>query len=337
MKYEPQIGIAKRCRYRLEYFGLFLAGWLVQRLPWRWLRPLGHFVGAVVFFFDRKRREVAFANLQAAFGATYDEQERKKIAKKSYQIFATTMLELLWSPRLTAATMDEIADIDVADLRSSPKLEGVPVIYCCAHAANFEWTGQIAARYTNRFPVIAQKFKNPLIGKLFDRWRSSLGQEVIPQEQAMLKLFRYLKGGGKFGILVDLNLKPHEGPVIVKMFDRLLTPLTRLPAELALRTGALLVPVECLIKPRGGYTLRFLEPITVTHESTVESLTQAYWNILESSLQRHPEYWLWTYKHWRYKPSEPENDFYPFYANTFAPFDELILQQKSCETKDPVS
>lgn len=320
----------KKFRYQLEYIGLLAGAWLVQRLPWRWLRPLGKFLGALVFFFDRKRCEVALANLKAAFGETYNERERIEIAKKSYQIFAATMLELLWSPRLTPQIMDEIADIDVVDLRSSPQLEGVPAIYCCAHAANFEWTGQIAARYTEKFPVIAQKFKNPLIGKLFDRWRSSLGQEVIPQEQAMLKLFRYLKRGGKFGILVDLNLKPQEGPVIVQMFDRLLTPLTRLPAELALRTGALLVPVECLIRSQGGYTLRFFEPISVTSESTVESLTQAYWNVLESSIKGHPEYWLWTYKHWRYKSSQGETNFYPFYANTFPPFDELITQQNSC-------
>ena len=327
----------KHYRYRLEYCGLVMAAWLVQRFPWRWLRPAGHFVGALVFFFDRKRREVAFANLKAAFGETYNEQERQGIARKSYQIFATTMLELLWSPRLTPQIMDEIADIEVVDLRSSPQLEGVPVIYCCAHAANFEWTGQIIARYTKKFPVIAQKFKNPLLGSLFNRWRSSLGQEVIPQEQAMLKLFRYLKTGGKFGIVVDLNLKPHEGPIIVRSFERLLVPLTRLPAELTLRTGAILVPVECLMRPQGGYTLRFLDPISVTSESTVESLTQAWWNALESGIRRHPECWLWSYKHWRYRPSQGETDFYPFYANEFSPFDELITQQKSCEETYSVS
>ncbi len=305
----------KKFRHRLEYYGLVIAAWLVQRLPWRWLRYVGHFVGKIVFFFDRKRREVAF------------EQERKNIARKSYQIFASTMLELLWSPRLTPQIMDEIADIDVVDLRSSPRLEGVPVIYCCAHAANFEWTGQIIARYTKKFPVIAQKFKNPLLGSLFNRWRSSLGQEVIPQEQAMLKLFRYLKTGGKFGIVIDLNLKPHEGPIVVRAFERLLVPLTRLPAELTLRTGAILVPVECLMRPQGGYKLRFLEPIPTTSESTVESLTQAWWNVLESGIRRHPECWLWSYKHWRYRPSQGETDFYPFYANSFPPFDALIAQQ----------
>jgi lauroyl/myristoyl acyltransferase len=327
---------------------------MVQLFPWRLLRRIGHLAGAIVFFFDRNRRAVALANLQAALGGEYNEREKEQIVRKSYQIFATTMLELLWSPRLTPEVMDEIADIEVLDPRSSPALEGVPVIYCCAHAANFEWTGQIAARHTSHlsisradaatsktshpavsvsaslkqrsktFPVIAQKFKNPLLGPLFDRWRSSLGQEVIPQEQAMLRLFRYLKKGGKFGILVDLNLKPQEGPVIVRSFNRLLVPLTRLPAELALRTGALLVPVECILRPQGGYTLRFLEPIPVTPESTVESLTQACWDVLEAGIKRHPECWLWSYKHWRYRPSREENDFYPFYANQFQPFDDLL-------------
>ena len=153
----------KKFRYRLEYAGLFLGAWLVQRLPWRWLRPLGKFVGALVFFFDRKRCEVAFANLKAAFGETYDEQARKNIAKKSYQIFATTMLELLWSPRLTPEIMDEVADIDVVDLRSSPTLDGVPAIYCCAHAANFEWTGQIAARHTSDLPSSSTEAANSCV------------------------------------------------------------------------------------------------------------------------------------------------------------------------------
>jgi lauroyl/myristoyl acyltransferase len=306
---------------------------MLQCLPWRWLRPIGKTIGSLFFLLDRHRREVALANIKAAFGDEYNEKERLKIAQKSYGIFAASILELLWSPRLSPEIMDEIATIEVVDPISSPSQSGVAVIYCCLHAANFEWTGQIAARYAEKFPVIAQKFKNPLLTKLFNDWRSSFGQEVLPQEQVMLKLFRYLNKKGKFGILIDLNLKPHEGPVIVRAFNRLLVPLTRLPAELALRTGALLVPVECLMRPEGGYTIRFHSPIPMTSNSNVESLTQAYWDVLESGIRHHPEYWLWSYKHWRYRPSSEATDHYPFYAHYFDPFDQLFSQQqkKYCE------
>ncbi len=324
----------KRFRYYSEYITLRLLAWIIQCLPWPWLRPLGRFLGSLFFHFDHHRQAVALANLEAAFGEKYDPKTRLQITQKSYGIFATTMLELLWSPRLTPTIMDEIATIDVLDPRSSPNNENISAIYCCLHAANFEWTGQIAARYTKKFPVIAQKFKNPFLGHLFNTWRSSLGQEVIAQEQAMLKLFRYLRKGGKFGILIDLNLKPNEGPILVRTFDRLIIPLTPLPAELALRTGALLVPVECLIRTQGGYHLRFLPPIPITGKSNVASLTQALWSSLEAGIQAHPEYWLWSYKHWRYRPSYEKTDHYPFYANYYEPFDQLFLEQqkKYCDS-----
>ncbi|MDH4469862.1 MAG: lysophospholipid acyltransferase family protein [Verrucomicrobiae bacterium] len=326
----------KPYRYHLEYYALCFGAWIIQCLPWRWLRPIGRAMGGLFFLLDRHRRQVALANIKSAFGDEYDAKACLHIAQKSYEVFAASILELLWSPRLSPEIMDEIATIEVVDPISSPEQSGVAVIYCCLHAANFEWTGQIAARHTERFPVIAQKFKNPLLGKLFNDWRSSLGQEVLPQEQAMLKLFRYLKTKGKFGILVDLNLKPDEGPVIVRAFNRLLVPLTRLPAELALRTGALLVPVECLIRPEGGYTIRFHSPVPMTSNSSVESLTQAYWDVLESGIRRHPEYWLWSYKHWRYRPSSEKRNCYPFYANCFDQFDLLLEQQqkKCCEEKN---
>ena len=160
-----------------------------------------------------------------------------------------------------------------------------------------------------------------------------MGQQVIPQERAMLKTLRHLKNGGKIGVLIDLNLKPSQGPVIIRCFNKFLVPVTRLPAELALRTGAALVPVECVEKPSGGYIYRYLPALSVNEKSTVESVAQACWNALEPSLWRHPEMWLWSYKHWRYRPSFEETESYPFYAHHLESFDTLVKTQleKSCD------
>ena len=62
----------------------------------------------------------------------------------------------------------------------------------------------------------------------------------------------------------------------------------------------------------------------MTDESSVESLTQATWNVLELGIRRHPQYWLWSYKHWRYRPSSAKKEDYPFYANCFEPFEALL-------------
>ena len=317
----------KRQRYCLEYWGLRLASALVCLLPWKAIPPLANFVGSLFFSLDAHRREVTIANLRSAFGERYSKAEYDYIGRKSYGVFARTALELLWSSNLSKEMLDEIITTEGLDPMPSHGAEGRPALYFCLHAGNFEWLSQITCRHFGNFPVIAQNLKNPLLGPLFDGWRSALGQEIMPQKGAMLRTIRYLKDGGKMGMLIDLNLKPSEGPVVIRQFRRLLTPVTRLPAELALRTGSALVPVVCLPRKDGGYIVRYLPELPVTAESTPAEIAQACWDALEPGLQSHPELWLWSYKHWRYRPKssegyESEGD--PFYAGEYEPFQELI-------------
>lgn len=301
-----------------------MASRLIQFLPWRWIRPIGKSVGSLFFLMDAHRRNVTLANLKAAFGDTIDKNQCWSIGRKSYGVFATTALELLWSPRLTPAIIDDIATVEGLDPVPSHVASGVPVIYFCLHAGNFEWVSQVHARYITSLPIIAQKLKNPLLGSLFDRWRSVMGHHIMPQERAMLKTMRHLKQGGKMGMLIDLNLKPSQGPVVITVFGRLKVPVTPLPATLALRTGAKLVPVECFERPEGGYHIRYLPALEITPESSVNSIAQACWDALEPGLRQHPELWLWSYKHWRYRPSKGKNDHYPFYSNCLESFDALL-------------
>ena len=315
----------KRQRYRLEYFGLRGASGLISMLPWRWIGPFAAFVGAVFFTFDRHRREVTLANLRSAFGNRFTEAEFNTIGRKSYGVFARTALELLWSPNLSKEVLDEIITTEGLDPMPSHGAEGKPALYFCLHAGNFEWLSQITCRHFGTFPVIAQNLKNPLLGPLFDSWRSSLGQQIMPQKGAMLRTIRHLKEGGKMGMLIDLNLKPTEGPVVIRQFGRLLTPVTRLPAELALRNGAALVPVECLPRPDGGYIVRYLPELPITPESTTMQIAQACWDALEPGLHAHPELWLWSYKHWRYRPEGPQGEGYPFYASPLPSYQEMLV------------
>jgi lauroyl/myristoyl acyltransferase len=317
----------KRQRYRLERVGLLAASWIVCRLSWRAIGPLADFIGSVFFAFDRHRREVTLANLRCVFGSSYSERELHAIGRKSYGVFARTALELLWSPNLSRETLDTIITTEGLDPMPQHGESHRSALYFCLHSGNFEWLSQITCRHFGNFPVIAQKLKNPLLGPLFDGWRSALGQEIMPQKGAMLRTIRHLKEGGKMGMLIDLNLKPSQGPVVVRQFGRFMTPVTRLPAELALRNGAALVPVVCLPRTDGGYIVRYLAQLPVTPESTAEQLAQTCWDALEPHLHEYPELWLWSYKHWRYKPEGPEGEGYPFYSSCDESYQELLRTQ----------
>jgi lauroyl/myristoyl acyltransferase len=73
--------------------------------------------------------------------------------------------------------------------------------------------------------------------------------------------------------------------------------------------------------------VRYLPALPVTSSSTVEEIAQACWDALEPGLRAYPDLWLWSYKHWRYKPVGAAGERYPFYANTHEEFQDLIVKQ----------
>ncbi len=315
-------------RYWLEYAGVAAAARFVGMLDFDSLRPLADFIGSVVYYLDPRGRRAALANIEAAFPGKFTPSRKRWIARGSYCTFARTMLELMWAPNMDERFVNERVIFDGWDrdtCRRDPEKSG---IYCCMHYGNFEWLSLVGAYSITRGPVIAQKFKNPYLGPIFDRLRASTGNTVIPQERAMIKMLKHLKSGGKFGMLIDLNLDPREGSVAIETFGGLITSVTQAHVALAQRTGAAIVPVECRPVSHGRYRVIHHTPIQCPPEADPAMIVQQCWNALEPGIHEQPECWLWPYKHWRFKPRY-NNARYPDYANTADRFEELV-KKRAC-------
>lgn len=311
-------------RQRLEVAGLNGIVRLIGLLPYGALRALANVLGGLVYLFDTRGRTVALANLDAAFGETFSLARKKQIARGSYQTFARTMLELFWSPNFTREFADRMVICEGLENFECHRDVKASVIYPCLHFSNFEWLGQYCAYAITPGPIITQKFKNPLIGPIFSQLRASSGHEILQQERAMIRMFKHLQNGGKFGVLSDLNLDPDEGSVIIETFGALKVSITQIHAALALRTGALIVPCECRPLPDGRYRMVYHPPLAFPPDAKPADIVQRCWDILEPSIREQPECWLWSYKHWRFRPSGDTSGRYPFYANEAKRFDKLL-------------
>lgn len=290
-------------------------------MPFFLVRRLAGILGTIVYLVDGRGRRVAEANLTCALG-DFPPGERARIVRQSYQGFARTMLELMWAPNLTREVLHKYATVEGLD--GNPAAPDQPTIYLCLHASNFEWLSLALSYEVGPGIVIAQQFKNPLLGRLFDRFRSSTGHTVIAQERAMIRMFKHLQGGGYFNMLVDLNLDPRESSVIIDQFNGLKACVTQMHSALALRVNARIVPAECRPQPDGTYRLIYYDPIVVSRDQSSDEIAQQCWNILEPIIRRHPETWLWSYKHWRFKPDNVSEVRYPFYANRAKRFDSKL-------------
>src|SRR5213080_3798558 len=290
-------------------------------------------LGALMSVLDRHGRKVALSNLEVAFGDRYSQREREQIARQSFQHFARTMLDLLWSPRLTAENFRdyiEFENLEEIDRATGPERN---FITACYHYSNFEWFS-LASGYSGLAgTIISQEFKNSLLDPIFKKLREQSGHELVSRERGIIRLYKVLRRKGRTALLVDLTVPPDQGAVAIECFG-LKTSVTSAHAWLNERTGVPIIPAHCEPLPDGRYRLIFHPKIERTAEMTHQQLAQACWNSFESYVQKNPAPWLWMYKHWRYLPAKPDR-FYPFYANFYRPFEDLLQRDKVNATEEP--
>src|SRR2546430_12249076 len=90
-------------------------------------------------FLDRHHYHVALSNLEVAFGDQLSARERRKIARESFQHFARTMVDLVWSSRLTPLNFlwyVELENFEETMRDTGPERS---FITACYHYGNFEW------------------------------------------------------------------------------------------------------------------------------------------------------------------------------------------------------
>src|SRR5438477_12423086 len=190
----------KKLRYRLVHIGQLIAICILPVLPRPVLVPLAKIFGAVAAVVDRHGRLIALANLDCAFGQKYSPSEKRRIIRESYQHFAQTMLDLMWSPRLTRENFSRYIDMEEFP-QPAPNQSAIVV---CYHYSNFEWLSLGCGFEGRTGTILAQEFKNPLLDPIFRGWREQAGHIVTARRGGILRLFKTLRRGGTAALLVDL-------------------------------------------------------------------------------------------------------------------------------------
>ena len=277
--------------------------------------------------FDRHRYGVALNNLEVAFGNQLSIQQRRKIARESFEHFARTMLDLLWSPRLTRENFSRYIELENFDEIARDPVPERSVMIACYHYSNFEWLSLACGFLDLKGTIIAQEFKNSLLDPIFRKLREQSGHELIPRERALVRLYKVLRRKGRTALLVDLTVPPSQGAVAIDCFG-LKTSVTSAHAWLHEQSGVPIVPAHCEPLSNGRYRLVFHPKINNTTGMTHQQIAQACWNSFEPYLLENPAPWLWMYKHWRYLPANADRP-YPFYANYLRPFEDMLQRDQA--------
>lgn len=316
----------KKIRRRLELFGCKLLVQIVPRMSRRSCVALAQTLGALVFRFDFRGRAVALENLEVVFGNSMPPEEKRRIALGSYQNFARTMLDLFWIQNIDAERFDRWTHVTgFQEIIDRSKREGKGIVFVLGHQGDWEWAALTFARFGGSANIVAQDFKNPALTPVFAQMRSHGKHTLISRERAMLRLLKCLNRGENTALLVDLTIPPSQSPAVLRAFgpDPLLISATQAHVVLAQRGNALLVPT--ITEPMSDGTVRAVAypPMEITAGTPANEIAQEVWNMIEETIRRRPDLWIWSYKHFRYRPPNATRK-YPSYANNSPQIEEIV-------------
>jgi KDO2-lipid IV(A) lauroyltransferase len=149
---------------------------------------------------------------------------------------------------------------------------------------------------------VIRPLDHPLLDELAARFRRRSGAELIVKRQAVRDVIAALRRGRMVGVLLDQNATRAEG-VFVPFFGVPASTSKGL-ALLALRTGAPVLPVFLRRESDGRHCMEVGPPVPPPPDSDVVAYTARFNQVLEATIRRAPEQWLWMHARWRTRPRE---------------------------------
>ena len=171
---------------------------------------------------------------------------------------------------------------------------GQPVMFVTGHFGNFE--APRAALVAQGFEVggLYRPMSNPYFNTHYADNMHSLSGPVFKQgRRGTMGLFRHIKSGGMGVLLFDIY---DSGGAVVDFLGKPAPTMTS-AADIALKTGALLVPFFGVRKSDGrSFEVIFEDPIS---HSDALKMTKDMTQRLEAQVARNPEQWFWIHRRWK--------------------------------------
>jgi KDO2-lipid IV(A) lauroyltransferase len=288
--------------YRFALLGIYLAGLLDISTG----RRIGTWLGRLIFYALPWESKKAFEGLETAFPEK-TKDERREIAKKSFQNLGKCFFEFIYYTQRPQLPLDDL--VDVEGLEHLDRARGKGVIIVTAHIGNWEIAGMYLARKGYPLTAIAREVNNEGLNRLMVEFHRKNGMETILRKKdwgTLKRIVQTLTDDRMLAVLIDQDARVPG--VFVDFFDKpAKTPSG--PVAMALTTGAAVV-VGFIVRQEDNRHRLILKPVTMKkvgkRRENIVYNTWAITQMVEETVRRYPEQWVWMHRRWKRQPKKDE-------------------------------
>jgi phosphatidylinositol dimannoside acyltransferase len=235
----------------------------------------------------RSRLHAAAAN-HRRLDPEIDSREARRRARASFRGFARTGVDFLW-----ANGMDTSEVLTVSEVRGGREETGLASaagrggILCLTHFGNWDMAANIAHAIGLRLTTVMATTGPRAITDLVIWARRRNHLEVFEAADAARGLVRALRRNRFVALLCDL---PGGGPTVDVDYCGGRVAFSTVPAWLARRTGAPLLPTACW-REGDRYVIQAFSPIQACRDDDDRELMQLVATTIEPVVRRHSDQW----------------------------------------------
>lgn len=278
-----------------KYVLFLIAIHTLGRLPLSAGYAVAAVVGRLVYRFAAGKRQAVIENLRHVMGRDAPEEQVRAAAVRVFVNVARYYVDLVRMPhmdlqhfydrRLRYFGFDEYVLPAVA--------EGKGVIVLSGHLGNPELGVQGMLPRGVKVFALTEPLRPPRLHRLVDSLRACKGHEFAPVGFASVKrAMHILRGGGVVALMGDRDI---EGPKALLPFFGEEAWMPTGPIEVALRTGAALIPSFC-VRRDDGIDAFLGPPIELERSGDMERDVRAnalrFLALLEDQVRQHPGQWV---------------------------------------------
>ena len=247
------------------------------------------------------RRKVVYSNIKSSFPEK-SEEELRKIERGFYHFFCDYIVETVKLMTISQEEMKRRIVFRNAELVDEIMGSGQSIALYLGHYCNWEWVSSIPL-WLNPNAWCGQVYhplENKDFDKLFLKIRERMGANCIAMQDTLREVVKHKRENQPIiiGYISDqvpywtnihhwVNFLHHDTPVLTGT------------ERIVHRMGHAVLYLDIQRVRRGYYEAEFKLVTRDSQKMKDFELTDIYFEMLEKSIRRSPEFWLWSHNRWK--------------------------------------
>ena len=280
--------------------------WILALLPLRCLYLISDLLFVLVCYVVRYRRKVVLENLRNSFPEK-TEKERWQIARNFYRFMCDLFFETVKVIRVDTPQIHRRIRYSNPEIFDDLYRKGKQIFFVTGHYGNWEWLATLEHTIAYHHATLYHPLENKLFDKFFYDMRTKSGTDAIPSNGVIRAINQYRQENRLTALCFLSDQSPHRDAINYwTTFLNQETPIYVGIEKLAKRYNTAVVYYEVRRVKRGYYEV----DVTLIAENAAETgdmeITNKHVQLLEQTIRRNPQYWLWSHRRWKHKREQIE-------------------------------